>query len=355
MKNQAVVVDVRAVDVGYFSTKLTLSRKGQPQWGQIPAMLFPSMAPRQSTGGPHGSVHNQRDGVQIKIDESIYFVGRDALTSSSGVEPREVLANYCMTDKYLALTRGALHYIAEDVSPAGDVVIRNLVIGLPLTTYSKHAADLTAKFTGDHVLPLADGSGSRTVTVEAVNVVAQPQGAITNYGTLNKTNFRETNALVVDAGGGTLDWYVIRGGRSNWERSGAHPKSMLACAYAVADAIDPQWRTLLGIVDRIDQAIRDGAPSFKARGIDYDLSQYHSNIVAVLKESAEVMLSRVGTLEDVDLILFTGGGAKVFFDYFRNIYPEYSALMKVDNDPVFSNVRGFHLLGEVFSSKRVNG
>ena len=154
-------------------------------------------------------------------------------------------------------------------------------------------------------------------------------------------------AVVVDAGGGTLDWYVAKGRQPNWNRSGAHPKSMLACANAVADRINPVWRDDFTIIERIDKAIRTKAESFQAGARTYEMAPYSKDIEDVLRESTTKLISTVGSLDSVDRIIFTGGGAIVYYDYFRQQFPEYSAAMVIDTDPVYSNVRGFQLAGEM--------
>jgi hypothetical protein len=108
---------------------------------------------------------------------------------------------------------------------------------------------------------------------------------------------------VVDPGGGTLDWYVASKAKSSWSRSGAYPKAMLHCAYAVLDQIDPELRDQFEIVMRVDNAIREGAPSFRLYGRDHALEPYRTVIDAVLAESMEKMMATVGTHADIDVVL----------------------------------------------------
>lgn len=350
-----VTVDVRAIDVGYFSTKFTLGRKQINDRSVIASVLFPSLAPRlPASMGPHALLHGRLDGTVVPVGDVNYFVGHDAILQSSGREPREVLPEYSATEKYLALLRGALHYMAQDAQARNELVIRQLVLGLPLNTYSDYQSSLAKIAGGEHVLPDPANPGARRrVTVERVSVIVQPQGALVNYGAANSRVFKENWVLVVDPGGGTLDWYVARGRQHNWQRSGAHPKCMLACAYAVADQINPTWRDNYEIIERIDTAIRTGQPSFKTAGTEYPLAPYQNAIDSVLQESTDKMVARLGSLDNLDLILFTGGGAAVYQSYFKQRYPKLANIMHLDTDPVFANVRGFHLVGEIMQSARV--
>ncbi len=87
-----VTVDVRAIDVGYFSTKLTLGRKLVGDNSTIATTLFPSLAPRLPANmSLQTALHGKPDGSVVNVDDVNYFVGRDASLYSSGREPREVL------------------------------------------------------------------------------------------------------------------------------------------------------------------------------------------------------------------------------------------------------------------------
>lgn len=349
--DESVVVDVRAIDVGYFSTKLTLGRKIVGDTSTIATALFPSLAPRLPAGlSPQSALHGKPDGSVVSVDDVNYFVGRDAILYSSGREPREVLADYSQTDKYLALMRGALHYIFADSQARNELVISHLVLGLPLNNFGEHRARLAARATGEHLLPDPTQPGAmRRVTVEKASVIVQPQGAMVSYGLNHSKIFMNGWVLVVDPGGGTLDWYVARGRLPNWQRSGAYPKSMLACAYAVADRIDSTWRDNFEIIERIDKAIREKATSFTTGGQTYELATYTNEIDAVLKEATDKLVARLGSLDNLDLILFTGGGAKVYYEFFSKRYPKLNPIMCMDDDPVFANVKGFHVAGEIMS------
>src|SRR2546427_2865088 len=195
-----VVVDVRAVDVGYFSTKLTLGRKLVGNASTIATAMFPSLAPRLPANmSMQTALHGKPDGSVVDVDDVNYFVGRDAILYSSGREPREVLADYSTTEKYHALMRGAFHYIAQDAKATSELVIRHLVLGLPLNTFGENRDRLAARATGEHLLPDPSNPGAmRRITVEKASVIVQPQGALVSYGTTHREIFKEGWVLVVD-------------------------------------------------------------------------------------------------------------------------------------------------------------
>lgn len=75
----------------------------------------------------------------IEIEGVRYFVGNEAVFNSTGAEPRPVAEEYALTGRYLALLRGALHYMLVDAGNSDEMVMDNLVLGLPHTT-SPHIA-----------------------------------------------------------------------------------------------------------------------------------------------------------------------------------------------------------------------
>lgn len=355
MKSETpVIVEVRAVDVGYFSTKLSTGRRYDGSGDvTIGTQLFPSLAPRLPAGmSPKSALNSRPDGTVVEVDGVNYFVGRDAVLYSSGREPRSVLSEYCMSDKYMALLRGALHYINIDAGKPSEMIVKHLVVGLPLNTFGDYQAKLQERLVGEHLLPdPANPDAMRRITVGRVSVIVQPQGALLHHSLKHSRVFDGNSwSLVVDAGGGTLDWFLVRGRQPNWQRSGAYPKSMLACAYSVADHINRTWRDNYEIIDRIDTALRTWAESFTTGGEVYQLAEHRPAIDAVLTEVTDQMLAKLEGLENLDTILFTGGGAPVFLDFMRRTYPKQSKMMYMDSDPVFANVKGFHLAGDILSS-----
>jgi plasmid segregation protein ParM len=348
-------VDVRAIDVGYFATKFTLGRRKSD--GDLGLGIFPSLAPRITSQSNYATeLTRQPKGVRVTVGNADYFVGPDAVTYSSGLEPRDVLTDYSYTDKYLALVRGALHCVSRAENHPAELIVESLVLGLPLNTYPSHKDALIQRVKGEHVFQSPNGNSYR-VTTPDIRVIVQPQGGLLAFGARKNDVFKSNNwNLVIDAGGGTLDWFVSRGKLPNWARSGAHAKGMLACAYAVSDLINPMWRDKYEVVERIDAAIRQLKPTFQVGAKEYDLAQYAGVIEAIWAESTNRMLATLGgSIDDFDFVLFTGGGASACHAYMKKRFPHLASAMQLDDDPVYANVRGFHLAGELIArtQKRV--
>lgn len=340
-------VAVRAVDVGYSNVKYTIGRTLVDGDNKIQVELFPALAPlaAKESGGKH--VGESADVCFVTVGGNTYAVGPKSYLHADVREPRTIDPNYCASDKYKALMLAAMHYMAEAERAGHEFVIETLVLGLPLTTYHQFAESLEKWVPGEH---LVGGRGrdavQRRVTVNEVLVKVQPYGGLVNFGVSRKEKL-DGWALVIDTGGGTLDWCMSHGAQVNWKLSGAYPRAMLACAYAVADAIDRDWRNRFDIVQVIEDALRANAPSFQVGTREYTLEKYRSKVDAVLEEAVTFMLAATGTLDNVKRVLLTGGGAPVLHEYLLRTRPELERALEMDTDPVFSNVRGFQVLGEV--------
>lgn len=340
----------RAVDVGYFNTKYTLGRKQVGGDLPIATGMFPSLAPQLRSATDFDTpAAKKADGCVIEVEGVRYFVGNEAVFNSTGAEPRPVAEDYALTARYLALLRGALHYMLVDAGNPDEMVIDNLVLGLPLTTFAAHRAGLARRAAGEHLIPF--NAGARRVTVGAVHVIPQPHGALLNLGASASKGEADGWTLVVDVGGGTVDWYVGKERNVNFQRSGAHRKAMLACAAAVAEALDPTWLDQFEVMGRIDAAIRERKVTFRVQGEEHALAPHLNAIDAVMEESLEKILTKVQGLGDIERILLTGGGAAVFGEFLERRQPKLVKLLHIDRDPMFSNVRGFQVYGELQQAK----
>ncbi len=334
-------VAARAIDVGYFNTKFTL---GQRTGTTIKAGVFPSLAPRLETNRMMDTNPTPvSDGCWVAIAGVHYFVGRAAGLHVSPDEPRVLGEDYCTTDKYLAMARGALHYMAVD-EDADELSLDLLVVGLPCNTFARYHERLAQRMRGEHMIG-RNGQVDRRIFVGNVQVVPQPQGALVHWGAT--CNLANSMSLVLDAGGGTFDWFVSRGREALWQRVGAYPKGMLACTSAVIKLIEPEWLNDHSVVERVDAAIRSSAESFKIGQRAFLLANFRKTIDAVLQECVSKMISSAGRLDTMDQIFVTGGGAKVFGEFLRKQYPSIANGVKIDEDPIYSNVRGFQVIGDI--------
>ncbi|MCV0438960.1 MAG: ParM/StbA family protein [Hydrogenophaga sp.] len=347
----SITVATRAIDVGYANTKYTLGRKVIFNEAMIETGTFPSIAasiPR-SRKLEYKPGDQASDGCLTEIDGALYFAGKGVAMHLKGSQPRHVLADYSTTPNYLALMHGAMHYMLEDAGNPQELVIEHLALGLPLNNYSEYRTRLVELAKGTHFIGSVDSAaGTRTVRVLNAYVLMQPFGALANLGLTQGLGLEGWN-LVIDVGGGTVDYLVSRDRQPNLTRSGAHSGSMLECAHAVAKEIDPGLVKNYQIVEEIDQAIRLRAETFEVAGRTYYLANYAAAIDAVLRTAYEAMLANVGDFADFRTILICGGGAEVFHSFLVRHVPSLERRIKMDAGAIFSNVRGFHIAAEAIS------
>ena len=340
-----------AVDVGYFHVKYTKGRKHDAGDVKIDCNMFTAVAPVVSANQlMHASGTPEANACVVSVNGVDYMVGDGATAFTRGNEPRTVEPNYCMTDKYYALLLGALNRIAEDAGAGPEFVVDTLGLGLPLNTYGQFSKPLAEKVAGEHQIGSTGSGVRRRVTVNHAHVMVQPHGALLNFGSRTSV---EGATLVVDPGGGTLDWFLMDDNRQiAWPRSGAYPMAMLHVAQAVADQIEDGLRNDVAAMNVIDKALRLRQPTFMIGPRTYQTQDFQSNVEAVLEQAVKTMFDRTGSVRTVRRILMTGGGASLFRSYLDAKYSELRDAIEMDVDPVYSNVRGFQIAAEHIAESR---
>ncbi|WP_122974884.1 plasmid segregation protein ParM domain-containing protein [Comamonas thiooxydans] len=351
-KNGQFLIDNAAADIGYFSTKIASKANGK-----INTLAFPSQCARVVGDQIISVGMSSLSGVNVNVEGSSYFVGPDSALQTTGRESRTISENFVETPEYLALYKGALHYILRDYSSQivghNKVTIKRLVAGLPLNTFSEKKDKVRSLLEGIHVVPSPSGDDIE-VNVRSVTVIPQPQGALINAGAkLPKTEmgeFYKQNLLVIDLGGGTCDWLLSNNRKFISARSGAYQKGVLACVYAICEPINKSFMNDPLVIKRIDDALCGDKKSFKLNGHEYLMADYKKYAKHILNECLNQVLTSVGSLTSVDMIIFTGGGGKLLFECAKEAWEQHQQVMSADENPVFSIVTGMHQIGEVLNA-----
>jgi plasmid segregation protein ParM len=336
----AVNIAAAGIDIGFFSTKVTFKDAN----GNIVSDLFPSRAPRFAQSLDQSKMLDKLDCAVVDIGKGLrHVVGKQVeLASTSGA--RAVTSDFSKTPDYRALYLGALYYITKLLKCKGAVEIEAVVGGLPLSTVYSHNRDVADMMMGKHTIPDWDNpEKSITVTVKQAVVIAQPQGTLASRP---DSPGAEDVTLVVDMGGGTFDWFVAKGLIPNRGRCGAVPIGALACASAICDEIDPSLKDDMDVVARVDLALRENRDSFTITGRRYELKAYAPVLGRVVGDAIEQMRRGVGNLSSVDRIIVTGGGGRLAFEHLKSTLSNYAGIMKLEEDAVLANSRGFHLVAE---------
>jgi plasmid segregation protein ParM len=341
-------VPARAIDVGYANTKYTCGRD-DTDGSSIQVGMFPSVAATLLPGATflHKPGTLGANGCVSEIDGVPYFVGKGVQMHLRGMHSRHVMKDFSKSPQHLALVHGAMHYMLEAEGNPKELSIEHLTLGLPLNTFDTHREHLRDRVIGRHAITSPDPDvGVRHVTVHEASVIVQPLGAMYNYGMNHPTFDMEGWNLVIDVGGGTVDFLAAFDKHPNYARSGAHPEAMLACSFAVANAIKQDLQSQFGVVQTIDTAIREHRATVRIAGEHYEMARYKGVITDVFRRGYDAMLNTVGAVEDFQSILLCGGGGSVFHDFLCEHHPEIRKRVCLDEGAAYSNVRGFQVVAE---------
>jgi plasmid segregation protein ParM len=291
---------VRAIDVGYGFVKYVTLVDGR----KIHCNSFPSLAPPAGRKDLAEALGKKRNTVEIEADGLRFEVGPDAALAQGTFVGRNLDDDYCLTPAYLALVRGALHYMRVDS-------IDLLVVGLPVSTFASKRAALKARLLGSHPLP------EREVLVREVLVLSQPHGALGTYGLAHR-NYREVAGevnLVIDCGSRTFDWLVAKGFHAVDQKSRAVNRGMIDVVDAIAEQLAQHLGAPFSDFEKIDRALRTGTrPTIMGKTVD--LEPYLPAARKIAQDAVQELRRRVDAATDIDNIVLAGGGA-FFFKPFR--------------------------------------
>lgn len=330
---------IRAIDVGYGNTKYIRDRVVNSN--DIHCNVFPSLAPKtsnQSIASTEGLMR-QRKTVRVLVDDTEYEVGPDASKAQNGIETGRVLKDdYCLTDTYRALVYGAI--LDMDVQRI-DV----LVLGLPMSTWARYRSDLANAMTGVHRI-----HHDVEITVHKCLVVPQPLGGFYSHSLAENTlgRMKDEVNLIIDPGFHTLDWLLAHGvtpldARSNAVNNGGAAEMLKAVMEQVAADFDTTVANI-GSVERIDTWLRDGQ---NIRVFGRESHRSPDEYLAIARKRAadpiNQMMNNLGSIGDIDNVILVGGGVHIFNELIQAQFPHS---IQVARDPIYSNVRGFQMIGE---------
>jgi plasmid segregation protein ParM len=343
MANSSPTRTARALDLGYGFTKYT--RGHHRPGGNIDVGCFPSFAaltPKQPSLDSAANLSSMNI-VHVNVDGAIYAVGQDAKAAGTGQARQLLDSSYFTSPQYLALARGAMSFMQT-----GDR-IDVLTTGLPLNVFGDKnlRAEVEHRLLGAHELPNADGT-TRRIVVGRVDVIPQVVGSLFALA-LASDNVRKISNernLTIDVGYGTLLWLMTEGLKPIPSRSNGNMGGVSSLLQSVVRAIDPAAASNVGILERVDKALRpDATRSIKINGVEVELDKHLMHLTSTATENLAELIRSVGSPSDIDNVFLTGGGAHLY----RNLVAKAFAGRDIIEDPVesqFTNVRGYQLLSE---------
>ena len=100
------------------------------------------------------------------------------------------------------------------------------------------------------------------------------------------------------------------------------------------------------VVRILDRAMINGG-GFRLAGNDIDLEPHMKAGFQVLEEAAHAVKNNIGSGQEIDLIILSGGGAQLYGPWIQKEFPHHE--MVTLPDPALANVRGFHRFGELIA------
>jgi len=328
---------VRAQDVGFGFTKFC---KGKTSVSNYQCSMFPSFTPLATPHFMDNSGMNSKDTVMIKVDECTYEIGPDCELSTKIHDARVLHRDFSISAPYLALNLGALHYLKQPV-------IDLLVVGLPVNIMKDKKEQLKSLLTGTH-----ETANGFTVKVNEVLPLAQPLGGYYYHAMHNGYMLKKRNnlTLIIDPGFFTLDWVVAKNIKPIESRSGSHEGGMSAVLTSIARSLSESRKITYDNLSAIDTGLRTG--KFKIASNPVDLKEHIPAAKHYMERSLSVLHNTVGDGNDIDEIVVIGGGANLFAPSIQKHFPEHQIIMCKDS--IYSNVKGFQLVGESIMAKRSN-
>jgi plasmid segregation protein ParM len=317
------------LDVGYSNLKIAAGEVGGvPQVSVRPA----GAAPAQRLGERVGSGPAPADGIYVDVRGQRWI---------AAVEPgrlegwqRPLHEDYAASPAYEALVKAGL--VLADYRR-----IDQLVTGLPVSQARepRRREALTRLLVGRHATDQGE------VEVEAVRIVAQPVGAFVDLvwsapDAALLERIETGTVLVLDAGYYSVDWAVIVGGELRRSASGTSLEAMSVLIDRIAALLAEQHGGRPQ-PQRVEAALRAGRDHVLVLGqrvaLAPVLERAAPDACGLALEALRQALRR--EVSNVDLVLLTGGGARIYGEPARALFP--GAVVHVANDPVTANARGF--------------
>jgi plasmid segregation protein ParM len=319
---------VRAIDVGHKNVKSVIEA-GEA----IVCRVFPACAPVTTGRDLSDTLGRKRQTILVDVGALTYEVGPDALLAGTAAPAHNMDDDYCLTDEYLALVRGALAYMKV-------ATVDLLVVGLPVTTFEMHKAALGKRLSGEH--RLRDG---KVVAVKEVKVLAQPHGALIDYALSDARmqSLRRQRNLIIDCGARTFDWLVTQGLKVMEQRSHATNRGMYDVLQVLAAEIGRHRNIQFHDYERLDLALRTRTNPLVC-GTEYDLAPHLPVAGKIAQEAVTIMRRYVQDGSDIDNIILSGGAAFFFKEALHSAFPQHQIHDR--RDGLYANVRGFALYGQ---------
>jgi hypothetical protein len=277
----------------------------------------------------------QGEDYTVSIGDMSFYVGNSALASNlklmSAVGSFDALSRYT-SKEYQYLLYSFLAVVYEQ-----DVVIENLVLGLPNNHFKTCKAALTEQFTNKQYQVKYKGHAINII-LENVQVLPQPMGLYF------REEITDKHVMVVDLGSGTNDY-------TEFDRLGG-----ISAMFSNMDGLKKYHLEVLQYLQReypaskmqlsdVSNILKDGLK---------DMQNNHINVVDRYIQSLQTkyagyilqpIIEQYDHLSYFDEVMITGGGALTFKDAILEKQAEV-ANIRIVEEAQMANAEGFYLFAE---------
>lgn len=321
------------LDVGYANLKIAVGEAG----GAPKIIVRPAgAAPVECLGERIGEGRRPEDAMLVDVGGQRW---------AAAVEPvrlegwqRSLHADYTTTPAYEALVKAALVLVNQRH-------VDRLVTGLPVNQArdSDRREALRRLLAGRHPTPLGD------IEVREIRIVPQPVGAYVDllWSDVDDEALERIESgtvLVLDVGHYAFDWAVIVAGELRRGASGTSLEAMSVLLDKAAEQIAQEYGGRSQPL-ALEAALRQGrshvlVPGRRVR-LGRAVERAARGVSSMALEALRQSLRREMT--NVDLVLLTGGGGKLFGRTAADLFP--GADVRLAPEPVIANARGFFRYG----------
>ncbi len=335
----------RALDLGFGYTKFTKSHlddTDKVDVGMFPSYCSPSSKRQdQISGGPLQAL----DVITVEAGGMHWSVGKDSKLAGTGRASQLLEDSFFVSSQYLALARGAISFMSL---PDGCDTIDVLTVGLPLSVFEHQELRNRIITTLKARHPIGrPGNLDDSILVRRVNVIPQVLGSLVALA-LPLERYDEIESernLTIDVGYGTLLWLTTDGLKALRERSGGTMGGVSSLLDAMLRTQDRSLVGNLAMMERLDKALINKADTFKVAGREVQVADLRPGLEAAVSENLTLLLRSISSVNDIDNVFLTGGGAHLYREAIKGAFPDHE-LIEDNGSTQFTNVRGFQILSE---------
>lgn len=373
-KTKTVIIDREnsCNSKSFFPIALDIGYSGVKGFSPIKVSCFPSYA-KKADENVLQLIESSKYDIQFRDETGLWYVGELAQLMTDKDDTNENISTLYGRKRYdspmfkvLAKTGMGLNMLANKYGDAtGKTII--LQTGLPPAYAKTDAPHLRKAIAGRHKFELKIGNGQWTkfefeLPEDNIRIMAQPQGSLVSF-TIDSKGKRipdyakylsgNVSILVDDAGFGTDDYFNIKNGRVEMDRT--YTRNDLGMK-RVFEETAKEFYKRYGVempVHTLQNFLQKGEyPKFDAENMKQNMISFADILEEknreICMEAIEYMKSTFNYLQDYQYLLITGGTGAARFNIIKDYFSKMTTLKVIganqnsDLPHIFSNVRGYY-------------